>query len=136
MILLTDEQSHLTVVSIHKKRNQGNTSCSKDWIEVIDSERDCYSIRQWRKWDTRRIAIVCWSERNWLIGVEEGSLPCSISLYCWRRRGWISEYEIVDLDYIRRREGKEIHPEMKIYGMKYYEVTHMDIDNVMESKEL
>lgn len=48
----------------------------------------------------------------------------------------MSEYEIVDLDYIRKREGKEIHPKMKIYGMKYYEVTHMDIDNVMESKEL
>ena len=48
----------------------------------------------------------------------------------------MSEYEIVDLDYIKKREGKEIHPEMKIYGMKYYEVIHMDIDNVMESKEL
>ena len=48
----------------------------------------------------------------------------------------MSEYEIVDLDYIRKREGKEIHPEMKIYGMKYYEVIHMDIGNVMESKEL
>ena len=48
----------------------------------------------------------------------------------------MNEYEIVDLDYIRKREGKEIHPEMKIYGMKYYEVIHMDIDNVMESKEL
>ena len=42
----------------------------------------------------------------------------------------------VDLDYVRRGEGKGVHPEMKIYGMKYYEVTHMDIDNVMESKEL
>ncbi len=47
----------------------------------------------------------------------------------------MSEYEIVDLDYLRRGEGKGIHPEMKIYGMKYYEVIHMDIDNVMELKE-
>ena len=79
--------------------------------------------------------MVCWSERNWFVGVEEESLPCSISLYCWRRRGWMSEYEIVDLDYIRRGEGKGVHPEMKIYGMKYYEVIHMDIDNAMELKE-